>query len=62
MTSESIADRNAASVLPLPVGAQMRVWSPAMMGGQPPIWAAVGSGNDAPNQARTAGEKASSTS
>ncbi len=61
MTSESIADKNAASVLPLPVGAQISVCSPATMGGQPPVWAAVGSGNDAPNQARTAGENASST-
>ena len=29
VTSESMADRKAASVLPLPVGAQIRVWSPA---------------------------------
>ena len=54
-------ERNAASVLPLPVGAQMSVWSPATMGGQPRIWASVGSGNDVPNHARTAGENAEST-
>ena len=57
-----MAERKAASVLPLPVGAQIRVCSPAAMGGQPCCWAAVGSGNDVANQARTAGENASSTS
>ena len=61
VTSRSMDERNAASVLPLPVGAQISVWSPAVMGGQPWIWAAVGSGNAAPNHARTAGENASST-
>ena len=57
-----MADRKAASVLPLPVGAQIRVCWPAVIGGHPWICAAVGSGNDAANQARTAGENASSTS
>ena len=57
----SIEARNAVSVLPLPVGAQIRVCSPAAIGGQPSIWAGVGAGNDAANQARTAGENASST-
>ena len=61
VTSESMADRNAASVLPLPVGAQISVCAPAAIGGQPWIWAGVGSGKDAPNHARTAGENASST-
>ena len=56
-----MADRNAASVLPLPVGAQISVCSPAVIGGHPWTWAAVGSGNDAANQARTAGENAPST-
>ena len=62
VTSESMADRKAASVLPLPVGAQIRVCSPAEIGGHPWICAPVGSGKDAANQARTAGENDSSTS
>ncbi len=62
MTSESMAERKAASVLPLPVGAQMSVCWPAVIGGQPRAWAAVGVGKDAPNHARTAGENDSSTS
>ena len=57
-----MADRKAASVLPLPVGAQIRVCWPAVIGGHPWICAPVGSGNDAANQARTAGENDSSTS
>ena len=62
VTSESMADRKAASVLPLPVGAQMRVCSPAVIGGHPMICAPVGVGKDAENQARTAGENDPSTS
>lgn len=54
--------RNAASVLPLPVGAQISVWDPATIAGHPCTCGAVGSGKDAPNQARTAGENAASTS
>ena len=57
----SIELKNAASVLPLPVGAEIKVWSPPVIGGQPCTWAPVGSGKDAPNQARTAGENLSST-
>ena len=34
--------RNAARVLPLPVGAEMRVASPARMLGQPWVWGSVG--------------------
>jgi len=38
------------------VGAQTRVWRPAMIAGHPPDWASVGpSGNRRSNQARTAG-------
>ncbi len=59
--SRSIEARNAVSVLPLPVGAQTSVWPPPRMAGQPSICGVVGSGNDAANQARTAGENASST-
>jgi len=57
----SMDDRNAASVLPLPVGAQMSVCAPSRMCGQPSTWGGVGSGNEAANQARTAGENRSST-
>ena len=55
-------DRNAVSVLPEPVGAQIRVCSPLVIAGQPFTWAPVGSGNVVANHARTAGEKRSSTS
>ena len=52
--------RNAASVLPDPVGAQMSVCPPAVMAGQPCACAAVGAANDDSNQERVAGEKAAS--
>ena len=58
--SRSIAHRNAASVLPDPVGARISVWSPRAMAAQPSRWAGVGSSNVASNHARTAGEKTSS--
>ena len=38
VTSRSIDHKKAASVLPLPVGAQISVCSPAAMGGQPSSW------------------------
>jgi hypothetical protein len=53
--SRSIAARNAARVLPEPVGARRSVDFPSRIGGQPFLWAAVGSGNAARNQPRTAG-------
>src|SRR5215212_6740169 len=49
----SIPHRNAASVLPDPVGAQIRAFSPAVIGGHPFAWAGVGASNDASNQRRT---------
>jgi len=56
--SASIHTRNPARVLPEPVGAAIRVCSPALIWGQPPAWAGVGpSGNRRSNQARTAGWK-----
>ena len=58
--SRSIAKRNAASVLPEPVGARISVWSPRAIDTQPSRWAGVGSSNVASNHARTAGEKTSS--
>src|SRR5262245_12033024 len=45
--------RNAARVLPLPVGARMSVDSPRAMAGQPSVCAMVGALNDAQNQSRT---------
>src|SRR4029453_16706425 len=55
-TSRSMPHRNAASVLPDPVGARVSVWSPPAMAGQPWDWAGVGAGKLVSNQARTAGE------
>ena len=54
--------RNADSVLPEPVGARISVCSPPAMAGQPWACAAVASGNEVLNQARTAGENSSSGS
>src|SRR5260221_447943 len=56
-------DRNAASVLPDPVGAIRSVLSPFLMTGQ--AWACAGvgpPGNEVRNHSRTAGWNASSTS
>lgn len=47
-------------VLPDPVGARIRVCSPAAMAGQPCSWAAVGAANELWNQARTGAENRSS--
>ena len=52
-----MAHKNAAKVLPEPVGAHNKVFSPALIGPQAWAWAAVGSGKEDSNQARTAGEK-----
>ncbi len=48
------------SVLPDPVGARIRVCSPAAMAGHPFSWACVGAGNELANQARTGSENRSS--
>src|SRR3954469_12857120 len=48
--------RNAASVLPDPVGAEMSTCSPEAIAGHACSWAGVGAANAAPNQLRTAGE------
>src|SRR3569833_3221340 len=50
-----MATRNAESVLPLPVGAEMSVGLPARMEGQPSICGSVGDPNLAMNHSRTAG-------
>ena len=47
--------RNAARVLPEPVGAEMRVVSPRRMLGQPSIWGSVGVPNFAVNHSCTRG-------
>src|SRR6476469_4663670 len=62
VTRRSMAQRNAARVLPEPVGARTRVWSPAAMAGQPLAWASVGAPNVVSNHSRTAGEKGPSVS
>jgi hypothetical protein len=61
VVNRSIEERNAVSVLPDPVGAQISVCSPAVMCGHPRTCGGVGSGNDAANHSRTAGENASRT-
>src|SRR5205823_4945052 len=53
--SRSRPRRNAASVLPEPVGADSRTWSPAAIAGQARRWARVGSANALANQSRTSG-------
>lgn len=52
----SIPQRNAASVFPEPVGAQIRVLAPLEIAGQPPACAGVGASNDFSNQPRTGAE------
>jgi hypothetical protein len=53
--SRSRHQRNALSVLPLPVGARISVDSPRAMAGQPRACGRVGSPNVSANHARTAG-------
>ena len=57
-----MADRNAVSVLPEPVGAATSVDSPAWIAGQASTCAWVGALKCVRNQAATAGWKADSTS
>src|SRR5262245_9170618 len=52
--------RNAARVLPEPVGASTSVWSPAAIAGHPCRCASVGAANVVSNHACTGGEKANS--
>ncbi len=60
VSSRSSAHRNAASVLPLPVGALARTCSPAAMRGHTRRWASVGSPRRPANQRRISGWKSSS--
>src|SRR5260370_22974483 len=59
--SWSMHQKNAASVLPLPVGADISVCWPAATERQPPSWTSVGAGKAPENQARAAGENRSRT-
>ncbi len=61
VANRSSAHRNAASVLPEPVGATTSACSPACAARHAPSCAAVGSANAPANQSRVAGEKRSST-
>ncbi len=54
-TSRSMQARNAASVLPDPVGAEISVLRPARMGGQPSVCGSVGVPNRWTNHSRTIG-------
>ena len=54
--------RNAASVLPDPVGAWISTLPPRAIAGQPATWAGVGLGNARSNHARVPGERAASAS
>ena len=58
--SESIPHRKALSVLPEPVGAQISVFAPEAIAGQPSACAGVGASNEASNQRRVRSLKASS--
>src|SRR5689334_18546025 len=59
-TRASIAARNAASVLPEPVGAATSACRPALMAGHASSCAGVGAAKADANQARIAGWKSSS--
>src|SRR2546430_10573290 len=61
-TSASIEARNAASVLPEPVGAATSACRPALIAGQASTCAAVGAAKAEENHALTAGWKRSRTS
>src|SRR5207249_5971314 len=61
VANRSMHQKKAASVLPLPVGADIRVCWPAATDRQPPSWTAVGAENAPENQARAAGENRSRT-
>ena len=61
VANRSMHQKKAASVLPLPVGADIRVCWPAATDRQPPSWTSVGVGKAPENQARAAGENRSRT-
>ena len=55
VASRSSAQRNADSVLPEPVGATTRAWSPELIASQAPAWAVVGAANEPRNHSRGGG-------
>ena len=55
-----MAQRNAASVLPEPVGATTRVLSPLAMAAHASVWAAVGAANVPVNHSRVSSLKRAS--
>jgi len=55
-------ERNAASVLPEPVGAWMSTLEPLAIAGQPSSCAGVGAAKERSNQARVFSEKEASAS
>src|SRR3954468_24749364 len=57
-----MAQRNAESVLPDPVGATTPVWWPELMASHAPAWAVVGALKLLRNHSAVAGENRSSTS
>lgn len=57
MASRSRAQRNAARVLPEPVGATTSASWPAVMASHASSWAGVAASKTSPNHARVAGEK-----
>ena len=61
VASRSSDQRNAARVLPEPVGATTRALRPALIDCQAPAWAAVGAANAAANHSRVAAPKSAST-
>src|SRR3984957_3307111 len=60
-TRSSMAARKAASVLPDPVGAAMRVWRPDLIAGHASACAAGGSAKISANQFATGGWNSAST-
>ena len=59
MSSRSIDQRNALSVLPEPVGATTSACRPAPIASHAPAWAGVGTANAAANQVRVGSLKRS---
>src|SRR3954452_25019011 len=59
LESRSSDQRNAARVLPEPVGATTSACSPLLIADQAPSWAGVGASNAPVNQARVASENRS---
>src|SRR5688500_14985042 len=61
IASSFSTERNAANVLPVPVGEMMRTLCPASMCGQAANWAGVGAANSFANQSVTTDRFSAST-